>query len=170
MQPTSPFPPHFQQNQIDLKELTQALAALGANFLRPAELESLAEHSLSLNVPANATLFNEGAKQPYLFLIESGRVELHMRAPGRPNVKILSLGPGNILAWSALVPNQPMTCSASTSTPSRFLAIPSAQLHLLAQTNTSFAAAFYQQITIALSQRLTATRLQLLDLYHPHLS
>jgi CRP/FNR family cyclic AMP-dependent transcriptional regulator len=164
------FPPDFLPKQIAPSEFAQAFATLGSQLLRPSELTSLANISLSLHVPANSILFLEGTIQPYLFLIESGRIHLQMRAPGRPNVNILSLGTGQLLAWSALNPNQPMTCSANTTAPSTLLAIPSPQLLALVNANPSFGVAFYQRITNALSQRLTATRLQLLDLYHPHQS
>lgn len=170
MSPKPHFPPNITQTPIDPLPFAHAFASLGSNFLRQPELDALALESLLLQVPPKATLFTEGESQPYLFLIESGRIELNMRAPGRPNVKILSLGPGNPLAWSALSPNQPMTCSAISHSASVLLAIPALHLHSLVDSNSSFGVAFYQRITAALTQRLTATRLQLLDLYHPHVS
>lgn len=170
MTPLTFFPPDFLPKHSHPSEFAQAFATLGSQLLLPSELISLANAALWLQVPANSKLFDEGSIQPYLFLIESGQIQLQMRAPGRPNVKILSLSTGQLIAWSALNPNQPMTCSANTTAPSVLLAIPSPQLLSLANANPSFGVAFYQRITNALSQRLTATRLQLLDLYHPHQS
>jgi CRP-like cAMP-binding protein len=148
--------------------LRASLLSLGVALLPDATIDQLATASSRLLSPPNSILFREGESQPFLFLIESGQIELSMRAPGRPNVRILSLCNGNILAWSALLNQQPMTCSATTLSDCELLRIPATSLLETISAFPSFGVRFLHQINLALSERLTATRLQLLDLYHPH--
>ncbi|MEY2611322.1 MAG: hypothetical protein RL069_133, partial [Planctomycetota bacterium] len=148
--------------------LRASLLSLGVDLLPDATIDQLATASSRLLSPPNSILFREGESQPFLFLIESGQIELSMRAPGRPNVRILSLCNGNILAWSALLNQQPMTCSATTLSDCELLRIPATPLLETISAFPSFGVRFLHQINLALSERLTATRLQLLDLYHPH--
>jgi len=150
--------------------LRVSLEPLGAELLPYNAIEFLANLSNRLKSPPNTVLFREGESQPFLFWIESGQIELSMRAPGRPNVRILSLSNGNILAWSALLNQQPMTCSATTLSHCELLCIPATPLLETISAFPSFGVRFLQQINLAVCERLTATRLQLLDLYHPHIS
>lgn len=53
---------------------------------------------------AGEYLAHEGAKSHALFLIQSGHVTLSTTVPGRGEVPILTVGPGEIVGWSWLLP------------------------------------------------------------------
>ncbi len=117
----------------------------------------------------NQLLFRQSDTQSSLFFVQSGLIELSMHVPGRSGVPILSVGPGELIAWSALLTKQPMTCSAKATEASELLEIPVEAIELVASQNPTFAKDFYRWIALGLSHRLMATRLQLLDLFqHPN--
>jgi CRP-like cAMP-binding protein len=100
-----------------------------------------------------------------MFLVESGHVALDMHVPGRGPVRILTVGEGELLGWSALLQDGPMTCAATALESTRLIAIPGAGLAALCEANQEIGYRVMRQMARALAQRLVATRLQLLDLF-----
>ena len=90
---------------------------LHSEFLRAipgpliARLESLAQMRV---FQPGAVLFVEGNSHPDFHVVASGHVRLDMLVPRRGRVPILTVGPGDVLAWSALVGNSIMTSTAAT--------------------------------------------------------
>lgn len=115
--------------------------------------------------PAGAVIFEQSAVNRNLFLICTGLVGLDMRIPARGNARILTLSSGELLAWSALVGDGQMTATATALEPVRAIAIDGSELLRLCQQRTDIGYHVMTRMAEALSYRLTATRLQLLDLY-----
>jgi CRP/FNR family cyclic AMP-dependent transcriptional regulator len=115
--------------------------------------------------PEGALIFDEGAKNPLLYLIVEGQVGLEMCVPARGCTRILTLGSGDLLAWSALLGDGRMTATAVALTPTRTLAASAPDLKVLCAADHDFGYEWMHAMAVALSKRLTATRLQLLDLY-----
>lgn len=114
-------------------------------------------------------VFREGDVQRDLFVVSSGHVVLEMNIPGRGATRILTVRSGELLAWSALLGKGRMTTSAITLEPTMAVAIPGDQLLALCQSDAEVGSHVMGQVANALSQRLVATRLQLLDLFaKPH--
>jgi CRP-like cAMP-binding protein len=114
-------------------------------------------------------IFREGDVQPDLFVISSGHVVLEMNIPGRGPTRILTVRSGDLLAWSALLGKGLMTTSAITLEPTTAVAIPGDQLRAICQSDSEVGSLVMTQVATALSRRLIATRLQLLDLFaEPH--
>jgi CRP-like cAMP-binding protein len=114
---------------------------------------------------AGATIFREGDPNPFLYLIERGRVGLDMHVPGRGRVRILSVGAGEMLAWSAVLGRGVMTVSAEALEDTRAIAASGPQLLQICGANHELGYQLMQRMAGALAQRLVATRLQLLDLF-----
>jgi len=112
-----------------------------------------------------ATLFREGTVHHAFSVIISGHVGLEMHLPARGDVRILSLGTGDILAWSALLGNGRMTASATAMGNVELLTFRGDDLRGLCQSNHEVGFHVMSRVATALSRRLLATRLQLLDLY-----
>jgi CRP-like cAMP-binding protein len=115
--------------------------------------------------PAGAVLFREGARNPDVFLIVRGHVALEMCVPGRGCMQILSLGPGDILAWSALEGAGHMTATALAQEETEVIVAPGDALLGLCERNHEIGYAVMKRLATAISQRLVATRLQMLDLF-----
>jgi len=117
------------------------------------------------DVAGETRIFREGAPYSKLLVIISGRVMLEMHVPSRGRVSMLSLGPGDMLGWSAVVSDGVMTASATAAADTHLLAFDGQALGELCERNHEVGYRFHQQMTAALSRRLVATRLQLLDLF-----
>ena len=94
-----------------------------------------------------------------------GRVALEMNVPARGPVPILSLGPGDLVGWSALIGGGRMTATARATEDSEVVACAAKPLLEVCGRNAEVGYVLMRQLAVALSMRLVATRLQLLDLF-----
>ncbi len=117
------------------------------------------------SVAAGSVLFKEGALCDRVFFVIEGIVALDMYVPQRDPTRILTVGEGEVLAWSALLSDQRMTATATVLEDARFIAIAAQPLRQLCDADHEIGFAFMRCMASALSRRLLATRLQLLDLF-----
>jgi CRP/FNR family cyclic AMP-dependent transcriptional regulator len=127
-------------------------------------LEGLAAYALLRNFPAGSILFREGAANDELMIISVGRVALDVHMPDRGDVRILSLGPGELLAWSALLADGRMTTSATALEDTQVVVVSANEVANLCGVNRDFGYFFMRRVACALAERLMATRWQLLHL------
>ncbi len=89
----------------------------------PTELELLAAASERRSLAEGETLIRQGASATTLFWIEAGqlalRVEHHDRSTG-----VMSVGPGDLLGWSALQPGARWLTTARALSPVTLVAMP----------------------------------------------
>lgn len=143
-------------------------SVIDCEFLRAIPkplLPRLEQLSQTQMFPAGTTLFLEGHHNPEFHIVVTGHVRLEMLVPRRGRIPILTVGPGEILAWSALVANAEMTCTAITLEPVRTVAFDGSRLRELCETEHEIGYHVMRQLASELSKRLVATRLQLLDLF-----
>lgn len=149
--------------------------SLGASFFErigPAPLAAetqrrLAELAHGREYPAGAVLFREGAPADRVYVVVAGHVALDMHVAGRGAVRILTVGPGELLAWSALVGAGRLTATGTALEATRVVEYPARDLEQVAEADRSFGYEWMRVIASSLARRLTATRLQLLDLFAP---
>ena len=135
----------------------------------PAEvLQQVEDLAQIRDYSAGTILFLEGSLHPEFHLLAEGHVRLDMLVPNRGRVPILTVGPGDILAWSALLGEGIMTASAVAMDRIRTVAIPGDDLRRLCDQYHTLGFHFMLQLAKAVSHRLVATRLQLLDLFGEH--
>src|SRR6516225_4667702 len=93
--------------------LANVLGALRFSAPLPEEaLARLAAFATLRGYPAGTMIFREGQRHDELMIITIGRIALDMHVPARGETRILSLGPGDLVAWSALLDDGRMTTSA----------------------------------------------------------
>jgi CRP/FNR family transcriptional regulator, cyclic AMP receptor protein len=68
------------------------------------ELELIAGCGKNVAVPAGERLFREGDPANTFFLVRHGLVALDAYVPNRGQVTVVTIGPGEIVGWSWLVP------------------------------------------------------------------
>jgi CRP/FNR family transcriptional regulator, cyclic AMP receptor protein len=110
-------------------------------------------------------LFREGEVQFQVFVMLEGQLDLVMQVPGRGCQRILTLGPGELVAWSSLLGEGVMSCSALCIRRAHLIAVDARTLQKWMDADHEFGFQFMRMMAHALSRRLTATRLQLLDLF-----
>ena len=151
---------------MDTQTLAKVLGKLRFSETLP---ESILQRVASLaelrGFPTGTRLFREGAQNDQLMVITIGSVALDIQVPGRGEVRIMSLGPGNMVAWSALLGGGRMTTSAVALEDTQVVAIRGADVLALCQSEPEFGYHLMRQVAQALASRLVATRLQLLDLF-----
>jgi CRP/FNR family cyclic AMP-dependent transcriptional regulator len=125
----------------------------------------LGECARLLTHPANAVLLREGDDTPFFGIMTRGRVALRMRVPERGPVTILTVEPGDVVGWSALVPPHRATSTAVTIEPSTLIEFEPKRLRELLEHDLALNATLYPRLLEAIGRRLSATRQQLLDLY-----
>ena len=151
---------------MDAQSLSTVLSELRFTAPLTADaLDAVAKCSVQSDFPSGRVVFREGDENRNLYLVVAGAVALDMQVPGRGSVRILSLGPGDMLAWSALLGGGPMTATATALEETRLISIDAGCLHSLCDSNPQVGYDVMRQMAIALSRRLLATRLQLLDLF-----
>lgn len=151
---------------MDALALKSTLSQLEFTSPLPADVQDqIVGCSQEQVCPAGQVIFREGDENHKLYLIASGRVALDMHVPGRGLVRILSLGPGDMLAWSALLGNGRMTATATALEDTRLIASGAQCLRTVCDADRSVGYELMRQMAVALSRRLLATRLQLLDLF-----
>lgn len=140
-----------------------------ASNLPAAMLERLAAIARVVEWKEGTLVFREGDHRDDLYILGSGHVALEMNVPGRGSTRILTVGSHELLAWSALLGDGCMTTSAIAVEPTVAIAISGHELRQLCQADHEIGYHVMGQVASALSHRLLATRLQLLDLFaRPH--
>jgi len=119
--------------------------------------------------PPGDVLFREGKQHDDIYLVTQGHVRLEMYVRDRGHLPLLTAGPGDLVGWSPLFTDQPMTATATAMDHVHTLAFDGRRLQALCESNHEVGYHVMRQIVQVLSDRLVATRLQLLDLFREHL-
>jgi CRP/FNR family transcriptional regulator, cyclic AMP receptor protein len=117
---------------------------------------------------AGRYLFHEGEPANEFYLIRHGRVALELTGPGRGPVTFQTLGEGEIVGVSWLIPPYRWTFDARALTLVRAIAIDAACLRQKCEADHDLGYELMKRFLPILIQRLQATRLQILDVYGSH--
>lgn len=127
-----------------------------------AHLASLSEE---VEFPAGSIIFNNLDLAVSCYLIIEGSVALEICGPGVGCTPLLTLGDGDLLGIAPLLGQTRLTATARTLSATRAIEIPGAEVVSLCEQNPRFGYYFMRSTVLALAKRLTATQLQLLDMY-----
>ncbi len=152
------------ETQVD--SLGLALDRLGSVTAMPETLRAaLVSKAAFCNHDSGDVLFRENASARELLLILSGSVALEMSVPGRGKVRLLSLGPGDWVGWSALMGGGRMTTSAVALSITQVAKFSADELRQMCEQNPDIGYPLMKCVAQSLANRLVSTRLQLLDLF-----
>ena len=116
-------------------------------------------------VEAGEVLLREGAVCEHLGVVVDGRIAIRLALPGQEDRTILTVEPGDVFGWSAVLPPAIATSTCVAATPSRVILVDGVALGMAMRTDCELAAVVSERLLIAVARRLSATRFQLLDLY-----
>jgi CRP/FNR family cyclic AMP-dependent transcriptional regulator len=133
--------------------------------LPAAELARLEAHVGSASYGTGAEIMREGDTTTSVGIVVRGRVALRMRVPERGLTTILTVEPGEIVGWSAVVPPHRATSTVVALVPTDLLLLDGSWLRTELDTDPVLASAVYRSLLEAVANRLTGTRMQLLDLF-----
>ena len=133
----------------------------------PAQhLERLASLATEANFTRDQMIFREGDEWSQFYLIVSGRVALEMATPDGP-LRVQTLSGGDEFGWSAVLLGQGKYFQARALEPVTAIAFEGGDLLAACKSDPSFGFAFIYRVLEVVSERLQATRLQVLDHFSP---
>ncbi|MFQ5577979.1 MAG: cyclic nucleotide-binding domain-containing protein [Anaerolineae bacterium] len=135
--------------------------------MEPRHIVKLASIGAGQTFDEGDIIFHEGDKSDLLYLVQQGRVALYIRVPDRGKVTILTVEPGRLLGWSSLFPPHHKTACARAAIRTRAIALNAPQLLQLCRRDPNLGFIVMQRVAEAITSRLVATRLQLLDMFAP---
>ena len=117
---------------------------------------------------AGQFIFREGEEANQFYVIRHGKVALEIFAPERGPIMIETLGEGEILGWSWLVPPYHWRFNARAVELTRAIALDGKCLRTKCEEDHNLGYELLKRFAHIIEQRLQATRLQLLDVYGVH--
>jgi len=110
-------------------------------------------------------MFKEGDAANTFYLIREGRVAVEVFAPQHKPIIVATLGVGEILGWSWLLPPFQWKFHAHAAEDTRAIALDGKCLRTKCDQNHDLGYEVVKRFAQIIEQRLEATRLQLLDVY-----
>jgi CRP-like cAMP-binding protein len=130
-------------------------------------LKKLASIAKEVSFTEGEIIFHEGNLDGKIYLIQEGQVAIEIHVPGRGRVTILTVGPGQLLAWSSLFPPQQKTATGRALSQTRAISMNGVQLREECEKDHDLGYAVAWHLAGVIAERLKATRLQLLDMFAP---
>jgi len=110
-------------------------------------------------------IFKEGEEANQFFLIRRGRVALEIFAPQRKPMIVETLGEGEILGWSWLLPPYQWKLHSRAVEQTRAIALDGKCLRTKCEENHDLGYELLKRFAQIIERRLEMTRLQLMDVY-----
>lgn len=136
--------------------------------LDPAFCNLICGCAKNVRFEAGAYLFHEGTAADQFYLVRHGRVALQLTAPGRRAMTFQTLGEGEVVGVSWLIPPYRWTFDAKALELVRAIALDAACLRNKCEGDHDLGYEMMKRFMPVLIQRLQATRLQILDVYGVH--
>jgi CRP-like cAMP-binding protein len=133
--------------------------------LDAAQLNLIVGCASNTRFQPGAYLFRTGEEATQFFLIRQGRIAIEIYAPQRPPIVIQTLEEGDVLGWSWLIPPHRWRFDARAVGAARAIALDGKCLRTKCEENHDLGYEILKRFAHVVSQRLEATRMQLLDVY-----
>ena len=129
-------------------------------------IERLTTLAKEVHFERDQVIFHEGDECHDFYLIVEGRVALEIEAPGQ-TFRVQTLHAGDELGWSAILMGRGKHFQARALQPVDALAFNGEELLAACRDDKAFGFALMYRMLGVVSERLQATRLQVLDMYSP---
>ncbi len=136
-----------------------------ASGLDPATQTRLASLAEPFSAEPGVELFREGDSATIFGVVAHGRIALRTHVPERGDYTILTIEPGDVFGWSALVPPYRSTSTGVAIEAVEAIVFEVPALRAALREDAPLAQAIYPRLLVAVNRRLNATRVQLLDLF-----
>ncbi|HET6443817.1 MAG TPA: cyclic nucleotide-binding domain-containing protein [candidate division Zixibacteria bacterium] len=140
------------------------------------QIVTLAMAGQLLDIEAGGYFFHEGDNLDSLFFVLEGNIDIAIGIPDRTikqhvhdqimgnfiaeDVTVSTVSPGQIFAWSALIPPHVSTASAKATLPSRVISFDCEALMQAFQKDCIFGNLMLQKIAVVIRQRLRNMHIQ----------
>ena len=148
---------------MTMQELSQLRSQPFLRGMPPDQLAELARLSRHVAYPAGERLFEEGRTADTFWIIDAGRVTLDASVPGQGPVTIETLGRGDVLGLSWLVPPCQWRYGAVTATGVQAFAFDGRAVRAACAAGPVLSAEVYRRFCAAVVHRLQVTRARLVE-------
>jgi CRP/FNR family transcriptional regulator, cyclic AMP receptor protein len=133
------------------------------------ELQGLAEICQLQEIPARSTVFAEFDRARKVYIILSGEISLAICGSDEACRQIAVVHAGDLMGWSPLVGRARLYDTARAINPVRAAVFDGDALMEFCAKNPAFGFRFMHRVACTLAERLSGTRLQLLEMSGVHL-
>lgn len=113
---------------------------------------------------ATQVIFREYTLAHHVFMLKSGRIAIHIDVGNERTAVVGTITSGRMFGWSALVPPNQWTATATAIENSVVYKIDGAALTKMLEEDTDLGFQFMRRLVAVVSGRLKDTRLQLLNI------
>lgn len=138
--------------------------ALLADLTKP-QLERVAAFSQPVTFSARQLILEEGRAADQCWLIRSGHVALETRHPNSRSSTVQTLGPGDVLGWSCLIPPFEWRYDVLAEDAVTAFEIDAVRLREAVEQDCSLGYAILHRLVEVLADRLHSAHARLVDLY-----
>lgn len=135
--------------------------------LEPGFLRSLGALARPRSFATGEHVVRDAAPAEAMYLVRAGKVALEVESPGKPQLTVQTVGPGEVLGWSWLVPPYRWHFDARALKATSTWAIEAPGLRALLDAQPEQGYRFLLRLLPVIGERLEHTRIQLLDIYAP---
>jgi CRP-like cAMP-binding protein len=136
--------------------------------MNPEHLELLSGCASNVLFNPGMFVFRAGEEANQFYIIREGRVALEIFSPERGSITIQTLGEGEILGWSWLLPPYVWRFDAHVLERVRAIALDGKCLRTKSEADKVLGYELLKRFAGVMEQRLVATGLQLMDVYGSH--
>jgi CRP-like cAMP-binding protein len=136
--------------------------------MKEEHMDLLVGCASNVRFDAGQFILREGEEANKFYLIRQGKVAVEVYAPERGSINIQTLGAGEILGWSWLVPPYYWRLDARAVELTRAIALDGKCLREKCEKDHDLAYELLKRFSQVMVENLTATRLQLLNVYDAH--
>lgn len=119
----------------------------------------------NVSFAAGKYILREGEEANHFYLIRQGLVALEISRPQPKPIVVDTLGEGEILGWSWLLPPYAWKFDARAAEAVRAIALDGKCLRMKCEQNHELGYELLKRFSQIMNRRLDATRIQLLDVY-----
>lgn len=119
----------------------------------------------NMRFPEDEVIFREGDPADHFYFVREGLVAIELMVPQRGFTTLQTVGAGDVVGWSWLLPPYRWHFAARATQPTRALTFDAKCLRAKCEEDHDLGYELYKRFSRIIAERLEATRLQLLDLY-----
>lgn len=149
------------------QEIIDALQAIPwFHGLKTEHFYKLVDIAHLVRYEAGQSIFHEGDREDYLYVVIEGRVAIEITVPGRGRIRILTAEAMEEVGWSSVTPVvRQRTAGARAVLPSRLAAFDAEALRRMCDEDHDLGYFVMRRMANLVAGRLITTRLQLLDMF-----
>ena len=138
--------------------LTERYASLTFfHGLTDQDLQSIFPYFCSSAFVGGTTIFKQGDKADYFYLLVSGEIILRYKPDDGPVMTVTKIQPGGVFGWSAAIGNSTYTSSAVCSLNSEVLMIPGETLRIICKDNPTVGDILLKRLSMVIAERKQIT-------------